>query len=379
MKILFVDQNSSLGGGQRVLLDLMLYARDRGHLPFLMVPDEGYVTGVARANEIPSRTFPFPGMTPGKKPFYEKAAYPYRSLRASNAIADAALQTGADIIFANGPRIFLPCVMAGKNAGVPVHLQLHLLFEKGAEQKLISILLKSDAVRSAVACSSKVNEPFKNIRPRKMTTVPYWVSPPFLKEPSRRETIRKRFGLNEDDIAIGVIGRISPTKGQKLFLEALVPLMSRFQNLHLLIAGTSDFESGGEEELLHSMAKRSPEKNRIHFPGMTEGLDFYDGLDILVVPSMWEEPFGLVSVEGMARELPLVVTRSGALSEIVMDGETGFVVEKNAVQLMTSVEKLMASKELRDAMGRNGKERVVRHFNPEIQIKKIMDIALNEC
>lgn len=378
MKILFVDQNSSLGGGQRVLLDLLFYAKDHGHSPFLMLPEEGYVTRSAAERGIPFSLFPFPAMTPGRKSVLEKMAYPYHSFRASNRIAEKAGQIDADLIFANGPRIFLPCAMAGKNAGIPVHLQLHLLFEEGIEQKLISLILKSDIVRSAVACSRKVFEPFGSIRPQKMEVVPYWVSPGFLTGPSRREEIRKKLSLGENDVAVGVIGRISPTKGQRLFVESLLPLLSRYEHLHLVVAGSSDFENTSEEEEIKAVAAGDRSGERVHFTGMVEGMDFYDGMDILVVPSMWEEPFGLVSVEGMSRSLPLVVTRSGALGEIVEDGRTGFVVPKEGPPLRDAVEKLVVSEKLRAEMGANGRERVMQAFNPEIQIRKVMETALDE-
>lgn len=376
MKILFVDQNSSLGGGQMVLLDLMSWALENGHSPFLMLPEEGYVTKAASEKGIKFFDFPFPGMTAGRKRLFEKIAYPYRCMKASNRISDVADDLKADLIFANGPRIFLPCVMAGKGAGVPVHLQLHLLFEKGAEKMLISHLLKSDTVRSAVACSGKVSAPFASVRSGKMKTVPYWVSPVFLSGPPRRAEIRRRLGIADADIAVGVIGRISPTKGQRLFLKALLPLLPIHPSLRLVVAGSSDFENKKEEEEIKTLASKSPHGGRVSFTGMIEGMDFYDGMDVVVVPSMWEEPFGLVSVEGMARSLPLVVTRSGALQEIVVDGATGFIVPKEEEPLRQAVEKLVASPELRGEMGVRGRERVLSDFNPSIQIGKVMEIAL---
>lgn len=375
-KILFVDQNSSLGGGQRVLLDLMQFSITMGHSPFLMLPSEGYVTEAAKSLKIPFSLFPFPSLTAGKKKFFEKMFYPFHSFRCSNKIEEFAYLNDIDLIFANGPRVFLPSVIAGKRISKKVHLQLHLLFEKGAEKKLIEILLKTETVKSAVACSKKVFEPFKEIFPQKMSVVPYWVSPPFLNEEKRREELRKRFNLSEKNVAIGVIGRISPTKGQVFCLESLLPLLEENKDVVLLFGGSSDFENPEEEKNLKKMAEESSFKERIKILGMIEGLDFYDALDILVVPSLWEEPFGLVAVEGMARELPLVVTKSGALAETVVNGETGFVVEKNKRDLKEKVKVLTDSPELRKDMGMKGKKRVLENFNPSIQMKKILEIAI---
>jgi len=377
-KILFVDQNSSLGGGQRVLLDLMKFSLEMGHNPFLMLPSEGYVTEQAKALNIPFSIFPFPNMTAGKKNFIEKIFYPFHSFRSANKIEEYAFLNEIDIIFANGPRIFLPCVIAGKRIGKSVHLQLHLLFEKGAEKKLIEILLRTKSVKSAVACSKKVYEPFKDIFPQKMKVVAYWVSPPFLNEKNRREELRKKYNLSESNIAIGVIGRISPTKGQVFCLESLFPLLQDKKEVVLFFGGSSDFENPQEEKILKSKAEESSFSERIKILGAVEGLDFYDALDILIVPSLWEEPFGLVAVEGMARELPLVVTRSGALAETVLDGETGFVVEKDKEHLRGKVRILVDSLELRKNMGFRGKQRVLENFNPPVQMKKILDIAVED-
>jgi len=159
-------------------------------------------------------------------------------------------------------------------------------------------------------------------------------------------------------------------------LESLLPLLEENKDVVLLFGGFSDFENPEEEKNLKKMAEESSFKERIKILGMIEGLDFYDALDILVVPSLWEEPFGLVAVEGMARELPLVVTKSGALAETVVNGETGFVVEKNKRDLKEKVKVLTDSPELRKDMGMKGKKRVLENFNPSIQMKKILEIAI---
>ncbi|MCX7830476.1 MAG: glycosyltransferase, partial [Acidobacteria bacterium] len=81
---------------------------------------------------------------------------------------------------------------------------------------------------------------------------------------------------------------------------------------------------------------------------------------------------------GMARGLPLVVTKSGALSETVVDGETGFVVEKKKEDLRKKTKLLVESPELRKSMGEKGKMRVFEKFNPVVQMKKIIEIAVND-
>jgi glycosyltransferase involved in cell wall biosynthesis len=111
---------------------------------------------------------------------------------------------------------------------------------------------------------------------------------------------------------------------------------------------------------------------------MVDSREFMDAMDVLVVPSLWEEPFGLVAVEGMARSLPVVVTRSGGLQEIVEHGVTGFIVEKDARTLREAVEALVSDRILRASMGDAGRERVQRMFHPEKQMGRIVDVVMKD-
>jgi glycosyltransferase involved in cell wall biosynthesis len=93
-------------------------------------------------------------------------------------------------------------------------------------------------------------------------------------------------------------------------------------------------------------------------PGEIEA--FYRSADVVVVPSRWEG-FGLIAVEAMRAELPVIATRVGGLPEIVVDGETGV--------LMPPADKDALVRALRDlsderlaAMGRSGRQRFLRHF-----------------
>jgi glycosyltransferase involved in cell wall biosynthesis len=105
---------------------------------------------------------------------------------------------------------------------------------------------------------------------------------------------------------------------------------------------------------------------KVSFLGMfqrPELVDRYYESDIFAFAPIWDEGFGLPAVEAMAAGVPVVSSRSGTLVETVVDGKTGILVEKNnSVELADALLKLLHDDDLREAMGRAGRLRVMGHF-----------------
>lgn len=89
----------------------------------------------------------------------------------------------------------------------------------------------------------------------------------------------------------------------------------------------------------------------------------YAAAGLFVLPSLCDEPFGVPLVEAMAAGLPVVASRTGGIPEIVVDGETGLLVERADVSgLAATILELLADPERRRRMGAAGRERVLRRF-----------------
>jgi glycosyltransferase involved in cell wall biosynthesis len=259
---------------------------------------------------------------------------------------------------------------------LPVICAVHLIFA-GQEQKLLNWCFKMKCVKAITFCSTVAEKAFPNLPPTKKTLTGNWVSPKIQNAP-RTENAKAMFELQENEIAVGVVGRLSQKKGQRLFLEAMAPFAHLMPNLRLLIAGSSDFEDPEEERHLHAIANDLGLSYHVRFLGTVENtVALMDALDILVVPSVWEEPFGLVAVEGMARGLPVVACKSGGLLEIVEDGETGFLVEKELEAIRKAVKCLIGNPELRAEMGEKGLEVARTEFAAKDQLEELRNLACN--
>jgi starch synthase len=105
-----------------------------------------------------------------------------------------------------------------------------------------------------------------------------------------------------------------------------------------------------------------------HFIPLEDLIHLHSGASVFICPSIYE-PFGLVILEAMACETAVVASRVGGIPEIVVDGETGYLVDykPDGAAAFTSglaarVEQLMGDPALAARMGKAGRERVVRHF-----------------
>jgi glycosyltransferase involved in cell wall biosynthesis len=101
----------------------------------------------------------------------------------------------------------------------------------------------------------------------------------------------------------------------------------------------------------------------------------YARAGVFVFPSLWHEPFGIPVIEAMAAGLPVVATRGGALPEIVIDGKTGFLVDRgDPGGLSAAIAKLLANPDLRAKMGAAGRERVRNLFTWERCVSRLNEL-----
>lgn len=122
--------------------------------------------------------------------------------------------------------------------------------------------------------------------------------------------------LKNGRLTIGYIGRIHQSKGVNLLLEqAHNP---EFSKIRFIFAG------GGNKEYIAHLKKRYAREN-IEFLGHISSVKFFDQTDIVVIPSLWNEPFGRVTMEALHHGRPVLGTNRGGIPEIVNHNITGWV------------------------------------------------------
>lgn len=184
-----------------------------------------------------------------------------------------------------------------------------------------------------------------------------------------RDEQRNKFMIDNQDTVILYSGRISETKGVKELLEAFKGLTNK-RNVKLLIVGSTWYSKNITDEYLEKLIEISEEiKEKIIFTGYVNYSDLHKihaAADIAIVPSIWDEPAGLVLLEAMASGLPLITTDVGGILEYInIDG--ALVVKKDSMiinNLEKALSELILDHSSRIKMGEKN-QNYVRKFSTE--------------
>ncbi|MCZ6675082.1 MAG: glycosyltransferase family 4 protein [Verrucomicrobia bacterium] len=203
------------------------------------------------------------------------------------------------------------------------------------------------------------------------------------------------------------VGRISPEKGLHVLIKAFEEVVKRFPDAHLNLIGpkvnapfdfivpisddkiTSDLAKyytkkaavevvRFEDEYYQILQRVIPDSltGKIIFHGSIshdELLPYYRTADIFILPSVWEEPYGIPVVEAMMARVPIVSTKSGGIKEVVQDGKTGFLVERDDSEEMgKAIISLLENNELSQSLVEAAHERAITKFSSEPVVQELI-------
>jgi glycosyltransferase involved in cell wall biosynthesis len=169
----------------------------------------------------------------------------------------------------------------------------------------------------------------------------------------------------EPGLSMLTVGRVSQAeqyKGQDQVIRAMPALLSRFPDLVYHVVGDGTWRPALEE-----LARQLGVAGEVQFHGFVSEEELrhrYSEATLFIMPSR-AEGFGFVFLEAMVHGLPVIAGNVDASPEVVMDGETGILVDPTSVEsIVAASTRLLSDRGLRRRMGGNGRERVLREFGP---------------
>jgi len=202
-----------------------------------------------------------------------------------------------------------------------------------------------------------------------------------LNKEEKRKIFRANHYLEEDEIAIGIVGRLAPVKNHKLFIYAIQKL-SKLTNkkVRAFIIGDGEMRNELEEfcQLINvECSSSSQERKIITFTSWIKDVDVaYAGLDVVCLTSL-NEGTPVALIEAQAAGKPIVSTNVGGIEDVVVPNETALLSPTDNVQkLSENLYKVVESESLRNAMATNGWQHVHEKFHFMRMVKDMENLYI---
>ena len=208
------------------------------------------------------------------------------------------------------------------------------------------------------------------IKTEKISTIPNALIIDNYKPDKNNQSFRQELNIDPKHSLIANIGRLSPEKGQEIFLRAARELLEYDEKLCFILIGI-----GPQQEYLENIVNDLGIKSHVRFAGYRDDMiNVYNSLD-LVVQSSSTEGMPNVILESLLMEVPVVATDVGGTSEVVQDGFSGKLIDSDDLnQLVSGIKDWIDNKQSYQTKASRGRQYVSDNFDHNQRVARIMDI-----
>jgi glycosyltransferase involved in cell wall biosynthesis len=376
MKILFYNHTAQIGGAERVLLSIV---ENRARLRFepVVICPTGPLHEQLRKRGITTTTANVLNARFTFRPdqllryFTSFARVIFQLRRQVN-------QLKPDLIHANSVRAGLVATFAtvGSQKRVIWHVHDLLPLRHPFNPFIRAIAFVSRRTRIVAVAQASADRFTRSLLPLKnrVTVIRNGIDVEgFRPRVTARRALRDELHLSEDQPVIGIIGRLTPSKGQLEVLRAFAELLAKFPDAILLLAGAPAFNREHEyADLLKRTAHELGIYERVRFLGERNDVaTIMQALDLLIVNSS-SEACSLVLLEAMATGTAVIATAVGGTPEIIDHGETGWLVSLHDRQsLADALRTLLQDPKLRSRVGQNARRTAVARLSSERFVRDV--------
>jgi glycosyltransferase involved in cell wall biosynthesis len=370
MKILFYNHTAQVSGAERLLL-MILSRLDRAIFdPVVVCPRRGPLAEMA--SDLSTRVETVEGLEARFTWRIDRLFHYLRSFYAViNQVRQRVIAIKPDLIHANSIRSGLVATAATVGLGTRVVWHLHDLLPLHPLSTAIRCFALLSSRTQMVAVSQAVAANFRGAflpLQRRISVILNAIDlDKFYPNLNGGQKKRDELDLSKTEILIGIVGQVTPRKGQLDLLRAFAQVLVDVPRATLLVVGAPLFNGDGEYlELLERTAPELGIEHRVRMLGARSDVaSIMQALDLLVINST-AEPFGLVALEAMACGTPVLATATGGLPEIIEHDKNGWLVplrdEKSLVVAMVNLARQPA---LRTRLAAHGKKRVASCFSAD--------------
>ena len=240
--------------------------------------------------------------------------------------------------------------------------QLSKLEEEAAKHATLTVTISKYSAQ-------KIHQ-FYGVERTQIRIAPNGVDTQRFKPSKACETIKRQIGINSK-LCVLFVGRLIPRKGLTYLVEAARHIVKERSQTIFLIVGDGPLK----QHLLSYIEEVKLACNFVFLGEVNEKLlpALYNCADVFVLPSI-QEGQGIALLEAQATAKPVVAFNVGGVGEAVLDRETGLLTKPDSKELADAINKLLASKSLREKMGSNGRKSVEKSFSWDICAQKMLQV-----
>ncbi len=246
---------------------------------------------------------------------------------------------------------------------------------KTIERKLAK---KSSAIVAISEMQKReISEIHKVVKPEKMKVIPlgFDLVPFREKRVNERDNTRRKFNIDNETVAIAIVGRLAPIKNHDYFFDIIEQVLPKInQKVAIFIVG-----DGSERESVEMRVNQANEQfgNCITMTSWIEDIGTFNaGMDIICLTSKNEgTPVSLI--EAQAGGIPVITTDVGGVRDIVIEGETGYIIPVNNQGLYEEkLIDLIENEKKREIMSQNGWNHVEEKFHYKTLVKNMEELYI---
>jgi len=343
MKILHVETGRHLYGGPQQVIYLIKALRDLGHDNTLVCPPGSGIDSTAREAGISVRNLFCAGDL--DLPFAYRLSQYIRESRPD--IVHCHSRRGADVLGG----------LAASFADVPAVVSRRV---DNTEMRMVAAL-RYRPFKKVIAISEAIADVLRDrgVENERLIVIRSAVDVSPFEKSADCTAFRQTFAIPDVAVVVAAAGQLIPRKGHQYLLQAIANLRHSHPALRLIIFGEGYLGSQ-----LRAQAESLGLEDVVQFAGFRNDLDsFVHCFDIFAHPAL-AEGLGVATLKAAAAGVPVVGFAAGGLVEAVANNETGLLVApENVNELQDAIARLIDEDDLRERLGRAGKERMQNEFS----------------
>ncbi len=349
MNILQIVSSSRTSGAERHIVILSEELQRLGHNVLAICPPGGWLPEQLQLANVPMVELPMHGP---------------KALGSLLAIRHLARRHHADVIHTHLTRATYMGYLSTLFTSIPIISTVHILTRDRAYRMLPGgrhcLIAVSNHVRNSLLARGAPAD----------RVVTIYNGTDFIGYPAGQSllSVRAEFGLPADAELTGAFGRIDDFKGQELLVRAAGKIVAKRPRAYFIFVGKAEPD---RQQRLWELAQADGVADRLRFTGIRNDVPrLMAEIDVLALPSR-TEACSMVTIEAMALGRAVIATNAGGNPELILDNETGMLIERSPDAIADAVIKILSNPELRHRMEIAGKQRANELFSAGVMARHV--------